>query len=269
MKELTTFGRSGFALAIMVFGVQHFSYRDFVTRVVPWMPGWLPGHSVLAVLCGALLIALGALILSGRAARPAALLLGLGLLASFALLHLPWAIVNPDQGGLWTNAGKALALAGGALLTAGSLPRTPPATAGRLENLLRPLEDLIPRARHLLSLFLILCGVQHFIYVDFVMSLVPGWIPGPRFWTCFTGVALIAGGLGISFRPTTRLAAALSSLMIFLWVMLLHIPRALADLHNSNETTAVFEALALSGTALLIAVRATQPQRVTKAYGSS
>jgi len=40
--------------------------------------------------------------------------------------------------------------------------------------------------------------------------------------------------------------------MIFLWVLMLHIPRALADLHNANETTAVFEALAFAGVSFLI-----------------
>jgi hypothetical protein len=42
--------------------------------------------------------------------------------------------------------------------------------------------------------------------------------------------------------------------MIFLWVILLHIPRAAADLRNTNEMTAVFEALAFSGAAFLVAV---------------
>ncbi len=41
--------------------------------------------------------------------------------------------------------------------------------------------------------------------------------------------------------------------MIFLWVILPHIPRAMADFHNANETTAVFEALAFSGIAFMLA----------------
>jgi len=39
------------------------------------------------------------------------------------------------------------------------------------------------------------------------------------------------------------------------WVILLHIPRALADLHNIGETSGVFEALALSGAAFILADR--------------
>jgi hypothetical protein len=44
--------------------------------------------------------------------------------------------------------------------------------------------------------------------------------------------------------------------MIFLWVVLPHIPRALAaatEATRANETTAVFEALAFSGLAFLLA----------------
>jgi hypothetical protein len=37
-----------------------------------------------------------------------------------------------------------------------------------------------------------------------------------------------------------------------------HIPRAVADLSVSNETTAVFEALAFSGVAFLIAAAPTE-----------
>ncbi len=41
--------------------------------------------------------------------------------------------------------------------------------------------------------------------------------------------------------------------MIFLWVLLLHIPRALAGPNHANETAGVFEALAISGVALIVA----------------
>jgi hypothetical protein len=127
---------------------------------------------------------------------------------------------------LWTNAGKALALAGAGLLAARSL--------AALSGLF-------------LSAFLILAGVQHFFYAQFVAGLVPAWIPGHLFWTYFAGVALIAGGLGMIAPRTKGLAGYLGRYDPHV-VFLLHIPRAVAALHNANETTAVFEALAISGT---------------------
>jgi hypothetical protein len=76
----------------------------------------------------------------------------------------------------------------------------------------------------------------------------------PFFWMYFGGAALIAGGLGIMIKPTRRLAALLTGIMLFLWVILLHIPRAIADPHSGdgNEWTSVFEAFAFSGIAFLI-----------------
>ena len=50
---------------------------------------------------------------------------------------------------------------------------------------------------------------------------------------------------------TAQLAAAMSALMVFLWVLLLHIPRVLT-IGDANETTALFEALTMCGMALLI-----------------
>jgi uncharacterized membrane protein len=102
---------------------------------------------------------------------------------------------------------------------------------------------------------MVLAGIQHFLYPEFVKLLVPSWIPGPLFWTYFAAIALIAGGTGLVIPRTTRLAAALSGLMIFLWLVMLHVPRAIAASPDQrrNEWTAVFEALAVSGIALTIA----------------
>lgn len=91
--------------------------------------------------------------------------------------------------------------------------------------------------------------------------MVPAWMPGLRFWTYFTGTALIAGGLGMMVPKTRRWAATLSGLMIFLWVWMVHIPRAAADLGNASETSGIFEALALSGVAFLVA--GLSPERAT------
>ncbi len=67
-------------------------------------------------------------------------------------------------------------------------------------------------------------------------------------------MALISRGAGLLLLQTARLAAALSGLMIFLWVVLLHIPRALAAAaaQSRNEWTSVFEALAISGIAFVL-----------------
>ncbi|HEY7182057.1 MAG TPA: hypothetical protein VIC84_11590 [Blastocatellia bacterium] len=253
MYKLSTLGRFFLAIAMVAFGAQHFVYLDFVTRVFPRLPAWIPAHTFLACVFGAFLLASGAAIMIGEVARSAALLLGAVILSSFVLMYLPLLITTPPNGGLWTSAGKALALSGGSFLLAGSLPVKLDSPVKTLAGAVRALERFIPLGPFFLAVFLIFCGIEHFIYVEFVTSLVPSWIPGGVFWTYFAGVALIAGGSGIIVPMTSRLAGGLTGLMIFLWVLLVHIPRAAADLSNSNETTAVFEALAFSGVAFIVA----------------
>jgi uncharacterized membrane protein len=134
---------------------------------------------------------------------------------------------------VWTNPAKLLALAGGALLAAG----------GSLRLAILP------------GVFLLICGIQHFVYAGFVDTLVPAWIPpGARFWTYFSAVALIAGGAGMLLSKTRRSAALLSGVMIFLWVPMLHLPRAVG-MRNADELAGVFEALAIAGVCWLAAGR--------------
>src|SRR6267154_1732808 len=116
------FGRCFIAVAMIAFGVQHFAYADFVTRLVPKLPAAIPGHSVLARAFGMYLISSGFALFSKKTARFAALLLVAALFASLAFLYAPALVANPGDVGLWTNAGKALTLSGGALLIAGSFP---------------------------------------------------------------------------------------------------------------------------------------------------
>jgi len=136
---------------------------------------------------------------------------------------------------VWTNPAKVLALLGGAILLVAGTGRAATLAAG------------------LLGVFLLICGVQHFVYAGFVDTMVPTWIPpGLRFWTCFSGVALLAGGLGVMVPRTRRPAAILTGTMIFLWVLLLHLPRSV-ELKNAFELAGTFEALAVAGVAWLVA----------------
>ena len=75
----------------------------------------------------------------------------------------------------------------------------------------------------------------------------------PQLRVFVTGAALIAGGGGLVVPKRARLAALLVALMVSLWVLMLPIPRAISTWPEVGETAAIFEALALSGTALIVA----------------
>jgi uncharacterized membrane protein len=205
--------------------------------LVPKLPDWMPWHAGWVYGSGLILILTGGAILTGYRQRLAGIVLAALILLSVLCLHIPAIATNPGAGFMWTNPCKALALFGGAILLA-SFPSS--AVADRCAALL-------------LGIFLLVCGVQHYVYLDFVIQLVPAWIPARPFWAYFTGTALIAGGAGVLLPRTIRLAGILAGIMIFLWVVLLHFPRAMTVPHDPGESSGLFEALALSGVCLLVA----------------
>jgi uncharacterized membrane protein YphA (DoxX/SURF4 family) len=107
--------------------------------------------------------------------------------------------------------------------------------------------------RYFLAIPMIVFGIQHFLYAQFVVQLVPAWIPAPMFWTYFAGIGLFSAGVGIVVNVLAKLAAALLGLMISIWVMILHIPR-IFQFPGDNEFINVFNALfMLSGAYILSA----------------
>lgn len=230
------------------FGLLQLARQDFV-RLVPKLPPWIAQPSGWAVATGVLWLACGVAVAADKARRPAAILLTILFLLVLAL-YVPDVVSNPRAGFMWTNPFKTLALIGGCILLA-ALP-----VEENSQKSAAPKRSLVG-ARYLCAFlfgaFFVLCGIQHFVYADFVADMVPPWMPARHFWASFTGVALITGGLGLNFRRTAFLAAILSGLMIFLWIVVLHIPRAIASPQNPGELSGVFEALALSGTAFLLA----------------
>jgi len=239
-------GRVFYGLAVLGTGLQQLAIGQFV-RIVPRPPYWIPAQPVLARLGGVLLVAIGLALLSGKLARLAASVLAALLLAILFFLYVPAIPTNPWAGFMYTNPLKVLALVGGLMLLVPLLPAGPLSAGAAILERSRAL------ASYFFAAFLVVCGIQHFWYLEFVQTLIPSYIPAPRLWAQFAGVCLLAGGIGILVPWTSRLAALLSGLMIFLWVPMLHVPRALADLSVPGETSAIFEALALSGVALLVA----------------
>ncbi|HEY6322159.1 MAG TPA: hypothetical protein VJA16_11435 [Thermoanaerobaculia bacterium] len=251
--RLASVGRIFFAVPIVAFGVMHLLWQGFVTRMVPPLPAWVPWRSFWACLLGVVLIAIGAAILLEIRTRLAALALGTMMVLSVVLLYGPRVAANAGVGGAYTAPMKFVALAGCAFLIARLSSEGRRVPAGRSSGARRARWERTLPARIVLAGFLTLCGLLHFVYSDFVATLVPGWIPYPYFWTYFAGVALIAGGAGLLVDTTKRGAALLSGGMIFTWFVILHIPRALADPHDTMEWSSVWESLAFSGMAFLLA----------------
>jgi uncharacterized membrane protein len=240
-------GRLLFAVALAGFGVLHFTAGDFLVGRAPAWPVDVPGQRLWAWSTGAALAAVAAAIVTGRQARIASLFAG-ALIAGWALLrNIPPTVASELLSPQWTQAGKSLVLAGGAIAVGGSLPPAP--LGGTPSGRFLDTTTAFLRCGSIsLGLFMVLCGIQHFKYDAFVSSLVPAWIPGAYFWTYATGLLLVAFGVGLLVPRLERTAAALAGAMIFSWVWLVHVPR----IASHGEWLPPFEALALSGLALML-----------------
>jgi uncharacterized membrane protein len=251
MPTVTIVGRTLFAVALVGLGVEHVIFGQFVTGRAPAWPEAWPGGTAWAWVSGVAVAATGTALLVGRHARLPAVLAAL-LIGSWALLrHLPIVASDTLLAPSWTDAGKALTLTGGALAIAATLPMVKGGLPPAVQRLVNQRLTFLAAGRLCLGAFLVVSGIQHFMFTRFVASLIPNWFPGdPIFWTYFGGLALVAGGLGLSVPWTAWLAALMSGLMVFSWFWIVHLPRTFL---NMSSAVALFEALAVSGIAFALA----------------
>jgi len=216
MDKLILLGRTCFAIALIGFGVENVRFSEFLPGRAPAWPESIPGGLAWAYLTGTVFAGIGIAILSGKKARATAILAGLLIFLWAFLRLLPVVAADVFLSPAWTQAGKTLAYSGGAFAVAATLPTLEGRQGAPLLKFLNLSDAFITLGRICLGLFLIIAGIQHFLYTAFVATLIPGWFPGDAvFWTYFAGVALVAGGIGLFIPQTARQAALLSGMMIF------------------------------------------------------
>jgi uncharacterized membrane protein YphA (DoxX/SURF4 family) len=144
----------------------------------------------------------------------------------------------------YSNTAGQLAIASGALVLFASTARLEPALGGRLAHI----------GRTLFGICALLFGGAHFFYMNLTAPLVPEWLPpSQEFWGYATGVAHIAGGLGILTGVKSRLAAALLALMYASFQVLVHLPLLLADPTNHGVLAENAANLVYTGVAWVVA----------------
>ncbi len=264
MGNLSAAGRIFYGLSIAAMGFLSIYYHDFPYMLIPPKHSRITSHEGFLYVSGGLLILAGACIVFRKKAMPASLLLGGVLLLIFCFYFVPYEFIgsaNFMHFYDWENAAKELALSGGAFVIAGCF------SEGSKNLLIRCLITLIPLGAIVYSLTIISFGLDHFLYGKEAADYVPSWIPYHLFWMYFAGLALLASGIAILLKIKVRLAATLLGAMIFIWVIILHIPKAIAApvADKGGEVTSMFIALAYCGIAFVIAggsqdVRSLQPE---------
>jgi uncharacterized membrane protein len=98
-------------------------------------------------------------------------------------------------------------------------------------------------------------GIQHFLYSDFIASLIPSWIPETLFWAYCTGAALIAAGCLIIARIQIRWTSILLGTMLLHWLILVHFPKIIASPQDAYEWTGALQACALGASAFILSLK--------------
>ena len=115
---LTKIGRFLLALPMAVFGILHFIGADGMAGMVP-----IPGGVIWVYITGIALIAAAVSIIIQKKARLASTLLAILLLIFVFAIHLPGVMAGGDGGQMsMMSLLKDLAIAGGALIYAGTQP---------------------------------------------------------------------------------------------------------------------------------------------------
>jgi hypothetical protein len=246
MSNLSSVARILFVIAMAAFGMQHFIHAKMGAGVGP---PWVSGGPLWMCFMGTFFLLVSASIASGRETFRTAALFGVGLFLYMVVFYAPRLAARIRDPAPWTSGFEVLAISGAALVLARSMQpeqRTLLSPAG----ISRPLGIL---GRFLFAIPLIVFGTQHFLYAGFVATLVPAWIPAHLFWAYFVGVAFYAAAISIATTIQGRLGAGLLGVMFFLWVLIVHLPRVVAALHNQNEWTSLFVALAMCAAAWIVA----------------
>ncbi len=239
-------GRIVYAIAVAALGAVSLATRLPLHGIEPLDPN---GASAAAwgLATGVTLVALALGLLAGRTRRAAAL----GLVGVFVLWilapHVPALVAKPAFGSGWITAIETLVLACAAWLVAvraGAL-----GGAGDAHASARSVDVAIA----LFGASFLVFGASHFVFRAYVESVIPAWIPAPRFWAYATGVAHLAAGASLLTRVLAPLAASLLAVMFASWVVVLHAPRVAAAGESRFEWTSLFIALACSGASAIVA----------------
>jgi uncharacterized membrane protein len=223
-------------------------YADFALQWQP-VPANVALRSQLAIANGVALICCAAAIVI-----PAWRVIGaMSLTAMLAIwvfvLHAPRLIGHWGDIVIWLGVAEAAAMFGGAMLLIW-LSRNSVLDGGN-----RYFRELGTAGRLAIGLALPVFGLSHFAYAEFTAGMVPAWIPAKLFWAYFTGCAHVAAGVAVLTGLWAPLATRLLALMFASWVLILHIPRVVADPANRVEWTMLFIAIALTASACLLAAK--------------
>src|SRR5260370_21205808 len=263
LDKLAAFGPLLFAIAMAVFGADHFVTARFVASIVP---SWIPWHLFWAYFVGVALVA-GAL---GLATTIMWRLAG----GSFALMflifeltmHIPNLVAVPHSKARLILLLRDIPFLAGGLAFAASQAREAATPTGRSGALFSPLarKRLVAVACFLMAVPIGVFGIEHFLNPNFAPGIpqddpaltvpMPSWLPAHMLWIYLTGSIFVLSAIAIITRRYARPASLLVGATILGIIALVYIPLTIAraaDVGNGLNYLSIH--FALAGAALMLA----------------
>lgn len=246
MDALVKTGRVLFAAAIAFFGVECLVFAAGGRYPLPGPP-WTQGHIGLAWIAGLGFLVTAICIALPWQGRLAANVLGTGVLLRGLFVDVPQLAAHPHDPRPWTSTFEVLAICGAAFVIARTIPVE---LASHVYSRSNAMDVIATIGRSLFAVSLVVFGVQHFMYAQFVGMLIPEWIPWHLFWVYAAGVVFFTVAASLMLGRMVWVSSAMLAAMFLLWVLVLHAPRVLHALHNGDEWTSAAIALAMGGASL-------------------
>jgi uncharacterized membrane protein len=234
-----------FGLSICILGFQHIYYRVLNPALFP-VPVTSSGHIFLAYTTGIILMLCGIIAIIKKWRAPAFLIIGIVFLLSFLIIHLPLLLANLKNPLEWTGSFETFAIMSGAFLFAVNSESSFSTSSHKIYGLMEKI------SKFMFALSLIIFGIQHFQYADYIATLIPGWIPLHLFWAYFVGAAFFAAAISLAINIKQKLAMALLGIMFLFWVIFVHAPRVYNHINDRDEWSSLLICLLMACIAFLI-----------------
>jgi putative oxidoreductase len=131
----------------------------------------------------------------------------------------------------------------------------------------RGLDKIVALSNLCFAIPLAVFGALHLSAVEFVMPLVPSYMPWRLFWGYFVGFALLAASLSIATKIQVRWSGLLFGTMMFLFAVTLDVPAALASPRDRLAWTFVAREMAFAAGGWILAGNALREQ--SRGHGKS